>query len=44
MFDSVALQRLIAENARGPIDAYYKIRALACVEIWCRQFADAPAP
>jgi hypothetical protein len=44
MFDSVALQRLIVENARGPIDAYYKIRALACVEIWCRQFADAPTP
>ena len=44
MFDSGVIQRLIAENTRGPIDAYYKIRALVCVEIWCRQFADAPAP
>lgn len=43
IFDPAAVQRLIGENRSGRIDASYPILALACVEIWCRQFVDAPA-
>ena len=43
LFDPDAVQQLIGENRSGRIDASYPILALACVEIWCRQFVDAPA-
>jgi asparagine synthase (glutamine-hydrolysing) len=43
LFDSDAVRRLIDDNRTGRIDASYPILALACVEIWCRQFVDAPA-
>lgn len=43
LFDPDAVQRLITRNRTGKIDASYVILALACVEIWCRQFVDAPA-
>lgn len=40
LFDPDAVQRLIVDNRTGRTDANYPILALACVEIWCRQFAD----
>ena len=43
LFDPDAVQQLIGENRSGRIDASYPILALACIEIWCRQFVDAPA-
>jgi asparagine synthase (glutamine-hydrolysing) len=43
LFDPDVVQRIIVENRSGRIDASYPILALACVEIWCRQFVDAPA-
>jgi asparagine synthase (glutamine-hydrolysing) len=42
LFDSIAVQRLIADNAAGRIDASYTILSLACIEIWCRRFIDTP--
>ena len=44
LFDPEAVHQLIIDNRIGRIDASYPILALACVEIWCRQFVDAPAP
>ena len=44
LFDPDAVRRLISRNRLGQEDASYVILALACVEIWCRQFVDAPAP
>ena len=43
LFDPEAVQRLIVDNRTGRLDASYPILALACVEIWCRQFVDVPA-
>jgi len=41
LFDPDAVHSLIARNRLGHADASYVILALACVEIWCRQFVDA---
>jgi len=43
LFDPAAVHQLIVDNRTGRIDASYPILALACIEIWCRQFVDAPA-
>ncbi len=43
LFDPDAVRQLISDNRSGRTDASYPILALACVEIWCRQFVDAPA-
>lgn len=43
LFDPEAVHQLIVDNRTGRIDASYPILALACIEIWCRQFIDAPA-
>jgi asparagine synthase (glutamine-hydrolysing) len=43
LFDPDAVHQLIMDNLSGRIDASYPILALACVEIWCRQYHDAPA-
>ena len=40
LFDPVAIQKLIADNATGRIDANYTLLSLLCIEIWCRRFAD----
>lgn len=40
LFDPEAVHQLIIDNRTGRLDASYPILALACVEIWCRQFAD----
>ena len=39
------MQRLIAANAEGRIDASYTLLSLASIEIWCKYFLDgAPIP
>lgn len=40
LFDPHAVQRLIAANAEGRIDASYTLLSLACIEIWCKYFLD----
>jgi asparagine synthase (glutamine-hydrolysing) len=44
MFDPGAVQRLIARNDDGRLDASYTLLSLLCIEIWCRAYLDeAPA-
>ncbi len=43
LFDPAAVIRLIEDDRAGRVDAAYSILALACIEIWCRQFADSPS-
>ncbi len=40
LFDSGAVQRLIAANDAGRVDASYTLLSLLCIEIWCRRFFD----
>ena len=40
LFDPHSVQRLIAANAEGRIDASYTLLSLACIEIWCKFFID----
>ncbi len=40
LFDPVAVQRLIAANDEGKVDASYTLLSLLCIEIWCRAFLD----
>jgi len=44
IFDCVAVQRLIADDRAGRIDAVYTIFSLICIEIWARQFIDPEVP
>ena len=44
LFDPVAVADLLERDRRGAIDASYSLLAVACVEIWCQKFADAPIP
>ena len=41
LFDPVAVQRLIADNDSGRVDASYTLLSLLCIEIWCRRYLDA---
>jgi asparagine synthase (glutamine-hydrolysing) len=41
LFDPEAVHQLLDDNRTGRIDASYPILALACIEIWCRQYHDA---
>jgi len=40
LFDPQAVQRLMAANAEGKLDANYTLLSLACIEIWCKFFID----
>ena len=40
LFDPDAVHKLIADNRTSQVDASYVILAIACMEIWCRQFID----
>lgn len=42
LFDPDAVQRLIAANDAGRVDASYTLLSLLCIEIWCRTFLDRP--
>lgn len=44
IFDSRAVQKLIADDRAGRIDAAYTIFSLICIEIWARQFIDPTTP
>ena len=41
LFDPAAVQRLIADNDAGRVDASYTLLSLLCIEIWCRTYLDA---
>ncbi len=38
LFNSKAVNNLIAQNQRGAVDASYTIFSLVCIEMWCRKF------
>jgi asparagine synthase (glutamine-hydrolysing) len=40
LFEPAAVQRLIAANDAGKVDAAYTLLSLLCIEIWCRRFVD----
>ena len=40
LFDPTAVQRLVAANDSGRIDASYTLLSLLCIELWCRRFID----
>jgi asparagine synthase (glutamine-hydrolysing) len=40
LFEPAAVQRLIARNESGKVDAAYTLLSLLCIEIWCRAFLD----
>jgi len=40
LFDPVAVDRLIAANDAGRVDASYTLLSLLCIELWCRRFMD----
>ena len=42
VFDPAAVQRMIAANDAGRMDASYTLLSLLCIEIWCRNFIDQP--
>ena len=44
LFDANAVQRLIAMNDAGELDASYTLLSLLCIEIWCREFIDRSEP
>jgi asparagine synthase (glutamine-hydrolysing) len=41
LFEPTAVQRLIAANDAGKVDASYTLLSLLCIEIWCRTYLDA---
>lgn len=43
LFDSSAVQRLIAANDAGEVDASYTLLSLLSIELWCRHFIDTPS-
>jgi asparagine synthase (glutamine-hydrolysing) len=40
LFEPAAVQRLIANNDAGKVDASYTLLSLLCIEIWCRTYLD----
>jgi len=40
LFEPAAVQRLIAANDAGKVDASYTLLSLLCIEIWCRAYLD----
>lgn len=42
IFEPLAVQRLIAANDAGDVDASYTLLSLLSIEIWCRHFIDTP--
>ena len=41
LFEPAAVQKLIAANDAGKVDAAYTLFSLMCIEIWCVRFVDA---
>lgn len=42
LFDAHAVEQLVAQDRAGRIDGTYAIFALICIELWMREFVDAP--
>jgi asparagine synthase (glutamine-hydrolysing) len=42
IFEPEAVQRLVAANSSGTVDASYTLLSLLCIEIWCRAYLDTP--
>ena len=40
IFSPQAVERLIADNEAGRIDASHTVLTLLCLELWCRSFLD----
>ena len=40
LFEPVEVQKLIAANDQGKVDASYTLLSLLCIEIWCRSYLD----
>ena len=40
LFEPTAVQRLIAQNDSGQVDAAYTLLSLLSIEIWCRAYID----
>lgn len=40
IFDAKAVRTMIAQDAKGAVDATYTIFAMMCIELWCRIFLD----
>ena len=40
LFEPAAVQRLVARNDSGAVDAAYTLLSLMCIEIWCRTYLD----
>lgn len=40
LFEPLAVQRLIARNDSGQVDAAYTLLSLLSIEIWCRAYVD----
>ncbi|MSR44635.1 MAG: asparagine synthase (glutamine-hydrolyzing) [Phycisphaerales bacterium] len=43
LFDAAAVQRLIADNDSGRVDASYTLLSLLGIEVWCRNYIDQRA-
>ncbi len=41
LFEPAAVQRLIAQNDSGQVDAAYTLLSLLSIEIWCRAYVDS---
>ena len=39
-FNAEEVQKMVALNHQGKIDASYTIFSILCIEIWCRSFVD----
>lgn len=44
LFNYAAIQRLIAMDKKGKIDASYIIFSMFCIELWCQTFIDNETP
>ena len=41
LFEPAAVQRLMAQNDSGQVDAAYTLLSLLSIEIWCRAYLDS---
>lgn len=44
LFDGHGVQRLLALDRAGSVDAAYTILSMMCIELWCRMFLDVDRP
>jgi asparagine synthase (glutamine-hydrolysing) len=44
LFDPTGARDLVERDRARKLDASYTIFSMMCIELWCRQFVDKPAP